>query len=88
MENKSISLEELKLRKDKLEAEFKKVQEQLKITLVAQKELTKKAEVLTGQYLEVDNLIKTLEPAQPETPKTAEEKNVVEENKPEEEKKK
>jgi len=69
MENKSISLEELKLRKDKLEAEFKKVQEQLKVTLTAQKELTKKAETLTGQYLEVDNLIKTLEPALPENSK-------------------
>ena len=74
MENKSISLEELKLRKDNLEAEFKKVQEQLKVTLTAQKELTKKAETLTGQYLEVDNLIKTLEPALPETQKVVEEK--------------
>jgi len=81
MENKSISLEELKLRKDKLEAEFKKVQEQLKVTLTAQKELTKKAETLTGQYLEVDNLIKTLEPALPETQKVVEEKTPEEERK-------
>ena len=81
MENKSISLEELKLRKDNLEAEFKKVQEQLKVTLTAQKELTKKAETLTGQYLEVDNMVKTLEPALPETQKVVEEKTPEEERK-------
>ena len=81
MENKSISLEELKTRKVKLEAEFKQVQEKLKMTLEAQKQLTKQLETLTGQYLELDNLIKTLEPAQAETPKVDEAKTEDVENK-------
>jgi len=81
MENKSISLEELKTRKDKLEAEFKQVQEKLKMTLEAQKQLTKQLETLTGQFLEVDNMVKTLEPAQPETPKVDEAKTEDVENK-------
>jgi len=81
MENKSISLEDLKVRKDKIEAEFKQVQEKLKVTLIAQKQLTKQAETLTGQFLELDNLVKTLEPAPVVTPKEDEVKTTKEEDK-------